>query len=319
MLAAGTRDMIQKKHAALAGISVLGLAILGYAVMSDRNDAPRRIEAPLPSSAPPRAIPAASGTPAASGVPARTPAQILEASCSGEKSKDCACRRTAVLAAFERAPDLASAVELAKQGETECAKELAGVVSEGLARLGQAEEAIAAARATLARDPKNPYAAYAEALSAYRANQRMQAREGAERAGSFGRGAPADVLLGMIEYEQKNFEQAERLFERARQSDPANSDAVFNLGVLHQRRNDYRLAREAYLKAIALNPAHLDARYNLAILTLGAGATSEARHHFEKLKASAGASDARVSRLAARLEGRAGQVAPELQLRATPK
>ena len=88
---------MEKKHAALAGISVLGLAILGYAVMSDRSEAPRRAEAPLPSSAPPQAAPLASTAPAASGIPARSPEQILEASCAGDKSKDCACRKAAVL------------------------------------------------------------------------------------------------------------------------------------------------------------------------------------------------------------------------------
>lgn len=311
--------MMQKKHAALAGIAVVGLGILGYAVMSDRSEARHQVAAPLPSGAPARVAPLASAVPAASGIPARSAEQLLEASCSAEKSKDCGCRKAAVLAGFERAPDLIAAAELAKQTEAECASDFAGLVAEGLARLGRIDEASAAARATLTRDPKNPYAAYAEALSSYRSNQPAHARKAAERAASFGRGAPAEVLLGMIEYEQKNFDEAERLFKRAIEADPKHSDAVFNLGVLHQRRNDYRLAREAYLKALALNPTHVDARYNLAILTLGAGATSEARHHFEKLKASAGSNDARVSRLAARLDGRPGQVAPELQLRATQK
>jgi tetratricopeptide (TPR) repeat protein len=104
----------------------------------------------------------------------------------------------------------------------------------------------------------------------------------------------------MIEYGQKNFEQAERLFKRAMDADPKGSDAVFNMAVLHQRRNSYDLARQGYLKALALNPTHLDARYNLVLLTLGAGAGDEARHHYTKLTASAGASDPRVVRLADR-------------------
>jgi tetratricopeptide (TPR) repeat protein len=310
--------MMQKKHAALAGMSVLGLAILGYAVISERSEAPRQVAAPLPSVAPARALAAPSAAASAVAAPVRTPEQILGESCSGALAQDCTCRKAAVLGAFERVAELASATELAKQSEATCA-ELVGLVAEGLARLGRVEEATAAARDALSRAPRSAYAAYAEALALYRSNRRDAAREAAQRATSFGRGATADVLLGMIEYEAKNFDEAARMFERAMKADPKNGDAVFNMGVLHQRRNEYRLAREAYLKALALNPSYHDARYNLAILTLGVGATSEARHHFEKLKSSAGPNDPRVSRLAERFGGPAGQVAPEMRLRTSPK
>jgi tetratricopeptide (TPR) repeat protein len=296
--------MMQRKHAVLGGVSVLGFAILGYAALSERSEAPRKVEAALPSAAPVQALGAASAVPvgtAAPAVPARSPEQILEQTCPGEKAKDCACRKGAVLSAFEHPSDLASATDLAQRSGAECpGGELSGLAAEGLSRLGRAEEAAQAARETLTRLPRNPYAAYAEALSAYRANQHESARAAAQRAASFGRGAPADVLLGMIEYGQKNFEQAERLFQRAMDADPKSSDAVFNMAVLHQRRNNYDRARGGYLKALALNPTHHDARYNLVLLTLGAGAGDEARHHFAKLKASVGASDARVSRLADR-------------------
>ena len=311
--------MMQLKHAALAGVALAGVAIFGYAIFSERSEAPaKKAEAPLPSAAPARALAAPSAAPSAPAVPARTPEQILAESCAAGTQKDCTCRKAAVLGAFERPGELIAATELAKQSEAGCA-DLVGLVAEGLARLGRAEEATAAAREALARAPRSAYAAYAEALTSYRASQREAARAAALRAASFGRGATADVLLGMIEYDAKNFDEAERAFERAMKADPKNSDAVFNMGVLHQRRNEYRLAREAYLKALALNPTHHDARYNLAILTLGIGATSEARHHFEKLKASVGPNDPRVSRLAGRFGGTAGQVAPELRLRASPK
>jgi tetratricopeptide (TPR) repeat protein len=293
--------MIQRKYAVLGGVSVLGFAILGYAAFSERSEAPREVATALPSAAPVQALGAASAAPVATGLPARSPEQILEQSCPGEKAKDCSCRKDAIVSAFERQPDLASATELAKRGAAECSGgELSGLVAEGLSRLGRGEEAALEARETLARSPRNPYAAYAEALSAYRANQHERARAAAQQAASFGRGAPADVLLGMIEYGQKNFDQAERLFKRAIEADPKGSDAVFNMAVLHQRRNSYDLARQGYLKALALNPTHLDARYNLVLLTLGAGAGDEARHHYAKLTASAGASDPRVVRLADR-------------------
>lgn len=310
--------MIRFKHAALGAVSLLGLAIFAYALSSERSENPPRVRGSLPSAAPARAADSPAASASAVAVPGRTPEQILAQSCPSGGERDCACRKRALLGAFERPVDLGAAAELARQSEGECA-ELVGSMAEALARLGRAEEATAAALEALARAPRSAYAAYAQALTLYRRNQRETAREAANRAASFGRGAAADVLLGMIEYDAKNFDEAAKLFTRAMKADPTNSDAVFNLGVLHQRRNEYRLARESYLKTLALNPAYHDARYNLAILTLGVGATSEARHHFEKLKASAGPNDPRVSRLAGRFGAAAGSIAPELRLRSSSK
>jgi hypothetical protein len=71
----------------------------------------------------------------------------------------------------------------------------------------------------------------------------------------------------------------------------------YNLAWLAHRQNRYHHAREGYLATLRADSHHLDARYNLALLVHTAGATLEAKHHLEQLKAVAPAGDERVRKL----------------------
>lgn len=210
---------------------------------------------------------------------------------------DCACASAAALAAFEtRHPD--AALRPLEAAAPECRAAQAGLEAEALARMGRSEEAGARASRVLATHPDDAHAQLALGLAAYRAGHFERARDAAKRSLDAGRGAAAHLLLGLVAYQTKSFDEAKQRFESSIQLAPDSPDAHFNLGVLSQRTNRYREARESYLKTLSLDAEYLDARYNLVLLTQANGAAAEATHHFRKLEAAAGRSDARVARLA---------------------
>lgn len=218
---------------------------------------------------------------------------------------DCPCLERAALGAFERGRAQA-ALALLREASSECrAGALMGVEAEALARVGRVSESERQAAAVLARDANDRYAVQARGLVAYGAGQFAEARRAARNALELGRGAAAHLLLGLVEYQTKNFEAARQELEKSLALSPESADARFNLGVLAQRSNRYREARESYLKALSLDPEYLDARYNLVLLTDAHAARAEAEHHYEKLKASAGPDDPRVARLASRFQASA--------------
>jgi Flp pilus assembly protein TadD len=172
-----------------------------------------------------------------------------------------------------------------------------GLEAEALARNGQSEQALENASRVLAVDPKNSYATYATGLAYQKTGKQVEAHNAASEAVKLGRGATAHVLLGLLEYQNKNFDEAEDAFEKALEVDPKSVEAMFNLAVLHQRRNDYHRTREGYLKTLRIDPTHSDALYNLAIVTRSIGATGEAKHYCDKLSRLVGEDDPRVIRL----------------------
>jgi len=283
----------------LAIFTAATAGLLGYGAYSGDRAERSRESSPSPSAASltaPRASAQTSATPATSrkNLPAT---QLLSESCGTESEPACDCRQRAVLLGFDRrAPG--AALEIVQASTDACQKaELLGLEAEARARNDQSEPALAEARRVLEIDPKNAYASYARGLAYQKTGKPAEAMQAAREAVKLGRGATAYVLVGLLEYQSKNFEEAEDAFEKALEVDPKSAEATFNLAVLNQRRNDYHKTREGYLKTLRLDPTHADALYNLAILTRGAGATSEAKHYVDKLSSVVGEDDPRVIRL----------------------
>jgi len=274
------------------------LGLLGYGLYSERNTDALRGSSPVRSlgATSPSALPAASAAPTARRKNL-TATQLLDEICGAAGAPSCDCRQRATLAAFDRrAPE--AALDIVHASTDACRKgALSGLEAEALARNGQSEHALEQARLVLAVDPKNPYASYATGLAYQKTGKSAEAVSAAREAVKLGRGATAHVLEGLLEYQNKNFDEAEDAFEKALELDPKSAEAMFNLAVLNQRRNDYTKTREGYLKTLRIDPTHSDALYNLAILTRGIGATNEARHYFDKLRRLAGEDDPRVVRL----------------------
>ena len=71
--------------------------------------------------------------------------------------------------------------------------------------------------------------------------------------------------------EQRDREQAERLYQRALDLEPRATDAYNNLGVIYARRGDHERAKEMYRAALEVNPLYVFSRSNLANYLLDEG------------------------------------------------
>ncbi len=206
------------------------------------------------------------------------------------------------------------AAELVKTTKAECQAETEGMLGEALARARRTGEALEEATAVLRSQPDNPYALYALAFTHYVQGNPQSAWTQAELAVRHGRGSPAHLLLGLISLGQKKLNVAQAQFEKMLQSDPNDTDALYNLALIAHQRNHYREAREGYLKVLRLAPGSIAARYNLALLAHGAGAHAEAQHHLARLKEVSPPGDDRAANLERILASgglpRSGQMAP---------
>lgn len=293
--------MKRQDRVLLATFTAAAAGLLGYGAYAgrtpERNGEGSPATSAASSSAPrPAAQPAASSAHAPRRK-ALTATELLSQTCDNRGKPACDCRQRAALAGFDRrAPG--AALEIV-QASTEVCRQgaLLGLEAEARARNDQSAQALEEARRILALDPKNAYATYASALAYQKTGKPAEAIQAAREAVKLGRGATAHVLVGLLEYQNKNFDEAQAAFEKALEIDPKSAEATFNLAVLNQRRNDYHKTREGYLKTLRLDPTHADALYNLAILTRGVGATSEAKHYVDKLSTVVGEDDPRVLRL----------------------
>lgn len=229
-------------------------------------------------------------------------AKRLQAACSN--SSPCDCLRVAGREALDA--DLAAlGRQLLQQPPKACAQDqwVEGMRAEALARVGELEPASQKANSALKSNPRDAHATYALALVAWRQGKTSEARTSAEKALSLGRGAEAQLLLGLIFFHEKKYDEARKQFSALQQTDAGDLRARFNLALVDHHQGKYRAAREGYLAVLKADPKHFDARYNLGVLTHGAGASDEAKHHLSKLEAAAGATDGRVKRLRALLAG----------------
>jgi tetratricopeptide (TPR) repeat protein len=224
-------------------------------------------------------------------------AERVRTACAGRAAGSCACRQEAAARALDR--DLHAEAVAVLAGDPKCASP--GLEAEALARSNRADEAITLAGEVLAAAPTDGHAAYALAHAHYSKGDAARALEAARRAVEARRGAPAHLLAGLIAYHANDLTAAKHEFDRMLALDPDDVDAHYNLAVVAGRENRYRDSREGYLRVLRLSPRHFDARHNLALLTHWAGATTEAKHHLEKLEAVADKDDERVTRLRAAL------------------
>jgi len=97
--------------------------------------------------------------------------------------------------------------------------------------------------------------------------------------------AGALVNLGTIQFNARNWKEAERFYLEALKADPQYALAHFDLANLYDERGDRVRAQEHYQAALEISPTYADAHYNLALLFQGANQMMNAvRHWTEYLK-----------------------------------
>jgi tetratricopeptide (TPR) repeat protein len=78
--------------------------------------------------------------------------------------------------------------------------------------------------------------------------------------------AGALVNLGTIQFNARNWKDAERYYVNALEADPNYALAHFDLANLYDERGDRVKALEHYQAALKISPQYADAHYNLALL-----------------------------------------------------
>lgn len=97
--------------------------------------------------------------------------------------------------------------------------------------------------------------------------------------------AGALVNLGTIQFNARNWKEAERYYLEALKADPQYALAHFDLANLYDERGDRVQAQHHYLAALEISPTYADAHYNLALLYQGLNQGMKAlRHWTEYLK-----------------------------------
>jgi tetratricopeptide (TPR) repeat protein len=92
--------------------------------------------------------------------------------------------------------------------------------------------------------------------------------------------APACINLGTIQYNQRQFIEAERLYRRATIADPRYALAFFDLGNVLDELQRLPEAIAAYTTAIGLVPHYGDAHYNVALAYERTGDRRAALRHW---------------------------------------
>ena len=92
--------------------------------------------------------------------------------------------------------------------------------------------------------------------------------------------AGALVNLGTIQFNARNWKEAERYYVEALEADPQYALAHFDLANLYDERGDRVRALEHYQAALKISPSYADAHYNLALLYQGANQPMKAVRHW---------------------------------------
>ncbi len=92
--------------------------------------------------------------------------------------------------------------------------------------------------------------------------------------------AGALVNLGTIQFNARNWKDAERYYLEALEADPQYALAHFDLANLYDERGDRVQALEHYQAALDISPSYADAHYNLALLYQGSNQPMKAVRHW---------------------------------------
>jgi len=179
-----------------------------------------------------------------------------------------------------------------------------GMRAEALSGQSRGADALALATDALKHDPKERHALLASARSLYLAGALGPAKTYAQDAVAEGRGAIANLLLGLVLFAENDLAGAAAQFSEVLAKDPLNVAATFDLALVAHKNNRNREAREGYLRTLTLDPKNADARYNLAILTHENGFDDESSHHLDELSRIAPA-DPRIAPLRRALKPKA--------------
>jgi tetratricopeptide (TPR) repeat protein len=94
--------------------------------------------------------------------------------------------------------------------------------------------------------------------------------------------AGALVNLGTIQFNARNWAEAERCYRAALEADPGYALAHFDLANLYDERGERNKALEHYEAALLISPHYADAHYNLALLYQGSNQPMKAVHHWTR-------------------------------------
>jgi len=153
-----------------------------------------------------------------------------------------------------------------------------------LHRAGRFEDAQAAYRTVLEREPENADVLHLLGLIAYQTGKFPVAAEFIDRAIAI---RPDEAKFhsnrGNVAKAMGDGDGAEQAYMRALDHDPGFADARFNLGVLLQERGDLPAAARTYHTLLLAAPDYTDAISNLGVANLGLGRLDEAASLFDKL------------------------------------
>jgi tetratricopeptide (TPR) repeat protein len=90
-------------------------------------------------------------------------------------------------------------------------------------------------------------------------------------------------LLGIVDTNQKNYNQAEDAFQQALRLDPGSKTTHNNLGNFYVAQQKLDLAEKEFNIVLKASPGNRDANYNLGLLLLAKGSPLQAVSHFQRI------------------------------------
>jgi tetratricopeptide (TPR) repeat protein len=158
----------------------------------------------------------------------------------------------------------------------------------GVAHLEQFNyrEGVAEFRRALSLDPTLRIAQINLAIALFNAQDIQAALETAKTASEI---APDKIqpvyILGLIAREQNRTDDAIALFQRVLAADPADVGANVNLGQIYIQQRNFREAEVVLRRAIEAEPYNATAMYNLATVLLRSGARGEGQQQMTRFQA----------------------------------
>lgn len=148
------------------------------------------------------------------------------------------------------------------------------------------KEAAAQFRRALSLDPNLKIAQINLAIALFNARDIQASLEAAKTAAQSAPDKPQPVyILGLIAREQNRTEDAIALFQRVLASDPADVGANVNLGQIYIQQRNFREAEVVLRRTLEAEPYNATAMYNLATALLRSGARDEGQQLIARFQA----------------------------------